>query len=311
MFIKEIEMSEKLKNFYTYLSADNILCSMCGSNEQEIISALVNLVARDDATLDISNAIQEIEKREKLFSTVIAPGLAVPHARIRTLDKPLVAMACCPTGLNWHGQQVKILILLLTPFEEPNLHLQMMAALAKDFTAEDTISQVANLSSPADVLEYFNSKAVTMVDYLTAREVMRANVKTMLDTDTLLEAINAFSSSNAEEFPVVDSNGRPKGIVSLTDLLRHCLPEHMLWMEDLSSIYKMQPFAAMLKNACTTRLADVMNQDFITIGEDIPAVQLAKLFLTDGIRCLVVTDKSGKISGIVKLKEFCAKFFWE
>lgn len=304
-------MTEKLKNFHTYLSEENILCNTCNMSGNELISTLMNMLSKQYSALDVAKAAAEVEKREQLFSTVIAPGLAVPHARLHDIDKPLVAMACCPHGIDFHGHQVKIIVLLLTPFAEPNLHLQLMAALAKDFTAENTIDKVANLSSPAAVLEYFTDQTLTMVDYLTAKEVMRANIKTMRDTDTLLEAINAFSSTNAEEFPVVDACGKPKGIVSLTDLLRHCMPEHMLWMEDLSSIYKMQPFAAMLKNACTTRLADVMNQDFITIGEDIPAVQLAKLFLTDGIRCLVVTDKSGKISGIVKLKEFCAKFFWE
>ena len=304
-------MPEKLKNFYTYLSADKILCNTCGLNEQQIILSLTNLAAKDAPELDIQNAIEEIEKRETLFSTVIAPGLAVPHARLTTIDKPLIAMACCPQGINFHNQQVKILVLLLTPLSEPNLHLQLMAALAKDFSAEDAIDRVAKFTVPQDVIEYFRSKEVVMVDYLTAKEVMRENVKTFLDTDTLLHAINTFSTSPAEEFPVVDKDGNLKGIVSLTDLLRHCLPEHMLWMEDLSGIYKMQPFAEMLKNACTTSIAKVMNQDFITVSEDVPAVQLAKLFLTDGIRCLVVINHEGRLSGIVKLKEFCAKFFWE
>lgn len=304
-------MPEKLKNFYTCLSADNILCNTCGLNEQQIILSLTNLAAKDAPELDIQNAIEEIEKREALFSTVIAPGLAVPHARLTTIDKPLIAMACCPQGINFHNQQVKILVLLLTPLSEPNLHLQLMAALAKDFSAEDAIDRVAKFTVPQDVIEYFRSKEVVMVDYLTAKEVMRENVKTFLDTDTLLHAINTFSTSPAEEFPVVDKDGNLKGIVSLTDLLRHCLPEHMLWMEDLSGIYKMQPFAEMLKNACTTSIAKVMNQDFITVSEDVPAVQLAKLFLTDGIRCLVVINHEGRLSGIVKLKEFCAKFFWE
>lgn len=300
-----------MKNFYTYLLEDNILCNTCGINEQDIILSLMNIIAADAPSLDIPAAIEEVEKREAIFSTVIAPGLAVPHARLVNIDKPLVAMACCPDGITFHNQQVKILVLLLTPISEPNLHLQLMAALAKDFSAEDAIDKVAKFSAPADVIEYFRSKEVVMVDYLTAKEVMRENVRTMLDTDTLLEAINAFSTSNAEEFPVIDAKGNIRGIVSLTDLLRQCMPEHMLWMEDLSSIYKMQPFAAMLENACTTQLSKVMNQDFITVGEDVPAVQLAKLFLTDNIRCLIVTDRNGKISGIVKLKEFCAKFFWE
>lgn len=304
-------MPEKLKNFYTYLSPDNILCNTCGLNGQQLISSLLNLVAKQSNSIDVKNALEEVEKREALFSTVIAPGLAVPHARIASIDKPLVAMACCPDGIDFYNQQVNIIVLLLTPLSEPNLHMQLMAALAKDFSETDAIKKVSKSLNADEVIAYFQSKEVIMVDYLTAKEVMRANVTTLLDTDSLLHAINTFSTTPAEEFPVIDKNGNLKGIVSLTDLLRHCMPDHMLWMEDLSDIYKMQPFAEMLKNACTTSIAKVMNQDFITVSEDVPAVQLAKLFLTDNIRCLVVINNEGKLSGIVKLKEFCAKFFWE
>lgn len=300
-----------MKNFYTYLLEQNILCNNCNMSGSTVIDDLMELLAKECSSLDTKNAADEVEKREKLFSTVIAPGLAVPHARISNIDKPLVAMACCPNGMDFHGQNVKIIVLLLTPISEPNLHLQLMAALAKDFAEENAINMVAKSATPSEVLSYFKTKDVVMVDYLTAKEVMRGNVITLSDTDTLLQAINSFSSSPAEEFPVIDKNGNLKGIVSLTDLLRHCLPENMLWMEDLSSIYKMQPFAEMLKNACTTKISSIMNQDFITVSEDVPAVQLAKLFLTDNIRCLVVINQEGKLSGIVKLKEFCAKFFWE
>ncbi len=304
-------MPDKLKNFYTYLFDDNILCNICGIDDSEIIASLMQLLAVKTPGLDVADAIAEVEKREALFSTVIAPGLAVPHGRINGIDKPLIAMACCPNGVKFHNNTVKIIVLLLTPLAEPNLHLQLMSALARDFSEENAIGKVASLNSPAEVIEYFKSKEVVMVDYLTAREVMRENIITLSENDTLLHAINTFSSSNAEEIPVLGVNGNIKGIVSLTDLLRHCLPDHMLWMDDLSGIYKMQPFAEMLKNACTIRISEVMNQDFITVSEDVPAVQLAKLFLTDNIRCLVVTDKNGKIAGLVKLKEFCAKFFWE
>ena len=204
-----------------------------------IIDKLMNIFATQCNSLDTAEAIKEVEKREAIFSTIIAPGLAVPHARISSIDKPLVAMACCPNGIDFHSQSVKIIVLLLTPIAEPNLHLQLMAALAKDFSEENAINQVANFSNPADVINYFKNKEVLMVDYLTAKEVMRENVITLSDTDTVLQAINNFSSFPAEEFPVIDKNGNLKGIVSLTDLLRHCLPENMLWMEDLSSIYKM------------------------------------------------------------------------
>ena len=41
-YVKELKMPERLKNFYNYLSADNILCNTCGLNEQQIILSLMS-----------------------------------------------------------------------------------------------------------------------------------------------------------------------------------------------------------------------------------------------------------------------------
>ena len=94
-------MPEKMKNFYTYLLENNILCNTCNMNGTTLISKLMNILAGQCNSLDAEDAAKEVEKREALFSTVIAPGLAVPHARISSIDKPLVAMPptifpCCP-----------------------------------------------------------------------------------------------------------------------------------------------------------------------------------------------------------------------
>ena len=74
--------------------------------------------------------------REKRMPTVIGSGLAVPHARSEHVDRLLVAMATSGKGIDFAvpgKPKVNIVILILTPADDPGLHLQVLAALAKDF----------------------------------------------------------------------------------------------------------------------------------------------------------------------------------
>ena len=66
----------------------------------------------------------------------------------------------------------------------------------------------------------------------------------------------------------------------------------------------------LLKTAEENKVADVMREDFITVEADVPAVQLAKLFLVDKVSQLMIT-RDGKYAGVVELKSFCARLFWE
>jgi len=89
------------------------------------------------------------------------------------------------------------------------------------------------------------------------------------------------------------------------------LPEHLLWLEDLSPIYQLQPFSDMLKTADETKVADIMREEFISAHIADPAVKLAKIFLTENLSRLMIIDDDGKPAGVVTLKDFSAKLFWE
>ena len=82
-------------------------------------------------------------------------------------------------------------------------------------------------------------------------------------------------------------------------------------MEDLSPIYRLQPFSDMLKTADETKVADVMREDFTSAPEDAPAVELARIFLINKLSLLIIVDKKGKPAGMVTLKNFSAKLFWD
>ncbi len=306
-------MIESKRHFQEYLSANNIICHAKDPDGDALLKRLLDLLQRHFPELDIDYAAAEVNAREALFPTIIAPGLAVPHARIPNLQEPLVAMGCAPDGVEFHVPEmpVKVMILLLTPLDEPNLHMQLLAALAGDFCAPEAINRVSRLGTPNEVIRYFSGNQVVMPAYLTAADVMREATITLQETDTLHEAIARFATNQVDELPVLDRDGDLRGVVALTDLLKFSLPEHLLWMEDLTPIYQFQPFADMLKSSGDTRIADVMREEFLQVSSSVPAIQLAKLFLVHKVRQLLITDEAGKLAGVVELKEFCSKLFWE
>jgi CBS domain-containing protein len=131
------------------------------------------------------------------------------------------------------------------------------------------------------------------------------------ETDSLLDAVKKFAVTRSEELPVVDNAGDLRGILSLNDLLKYSLPEHLLWLQDLSPIYQLQPFSDMLHTAEETKVADVMREEFISANVKDPAVVLAKTFLTSNVSQLIILDDAGKPAGMVTLKNFSAKLFWD
>ena len=319
-------MNDETKcDFSDFLFANNIVCGVTEIDGGKVIDTLLGLLKRHYPSLNEDEARSEIIKREKVFPCVIAPGLGVPHARLAGLETPVIAIACSPTGITYgNGNDTKtqvislnmsatinVMVLILTPLADPNLHLQVMSMLAKSFSDPADIRLVAGLKTPAEVSSFFATGKVKMPEYLLAKDVMRTDFKPLHETDTIREAIDIFATTQSSSLPVIDSVGDLRGVASLKDILSYTLPEHLLWMENLSPIYRFQPFVDLLKSASDTRVSDIMQELGEPVSEDVPAIQLAKLFLAQETAQLIITDKDGRLAGLVSLREFCAKFFWE
>lgn len=305
-------MNREQKNFSDFLQLNNILCQVSETDGKAVLEKLITLLTRHNSALDVEYIQCEVESREALYPTMIAPGLALPHARIPGLQEALTAVACIPGGCDFGGSdRARVMILLLTPVDNPTLHIQLLAALANEFKDDNAAARIANCATPQDVIDCFARGVNSIPDYLTAADLMEKFPVLLQEADSLLDAVKQFAVTRSEELPVVDNTGDLRGLLTLTDLLSYSLPQHLLWLEDLSPIYKLQPFSDMLKTAGETKVADVMREDFVLAHATDPAVKLAKIFLTDKLHELVIADAENKPVGMVTLKNFSAKLFWE
>ena len=303
---------EDRKHFYDLLSSNNIVCASKISSRDRLLEEMLKLLKRHYPELDIDEAMIEVTAREALFPTVVSPGLAVPHARMPGLPEPQIALFCTPAGVDFRSElgDVKVTILLLTPVDEPNLHLQRLSEIAKTFSDSAMIDKAAACSTPEQVLKLFGTNGQDVEKCLTAGDLMDTPPAILHETDSLSVAIRAFATTKNGELVVLDRDGDLRGVLSLGDLLKYCLPEHLLWMDNLSPIDHFQPFADVLKSSSDSKVADLMRTEFTAVDKSVPAIQLAKLFTIHQLQQLVITDK-GRFVGVVEIRKFCSRLFWE
>ena len=78
--------------------------------------------------------LEILTKREKLGSTAVGNGIAIPHANVSNIDKPYVFVATLVNGLDFNAtddQPVDIIFLLIAPNNDGSEHLQALALISR------------------------------------------------------------------------------------------------------------------------------------------------------------------------------------
>jgi len=291
----------KLSSLFT---PRQVICRIATTDRVACIRALIGKMKQSGVLSNAEAAVKAVLDREALGSTMAAPGLAVPHARVEGVSAPAIAVATSPEGIPFGrdpSERANVIVLILSGPEALGDYLQVLAGVARAFSEPSLVTKVAHLPTPEAVWEFFDKGALP--DFVTAADMMRTKFVALRHTDTLARAIDAFVQHDLEEIPVLDDDGDLVGIVAEEEILKLCLPEYLLWIEDLEPILHFQPFDDVLKDEHETRVAEIMSKKFVTVSEDTPAIQVARELLRAGIRKLYVA-RGKKLVGVITLSHF-------
>lgn len=295
-----------------YLDEECILCNIEAGSRDEVVDRLVELLHRKISAFDRAKAFDAVLERERLAPTVLAEGLALPHARIDGLTRPYLALATTHHGVDFEApgeEPVHVIVLILTPKDDPGAYLRLVASLSKTLAAPHTLKRLMVVDKAREALGILTEGPEKVNIKLNAMNVMNRNPITLDEGDTLAQAIHAFCSNRIMDIPVVDEEGDLRGVIAIEDLLGLSLPQHLLWMEDLTPIENFEPFSELLRKDSETKVADFMHDKFMAIAPEMPAIQLAKIFLMQGIRQIQVVE-GRRFLGSVNLDSFNSQIFW-
>lgn len=99
--------------------------------------------------------------REKIASTAMGHGVALPHAAVDGLQEAAALFCISKEGVPFQssdGQPVKLLVLLLLPRQDRQKHIQTLAAVAHLLDEDETRQKLLNASATADVMNVIRGK---------------------------------------------------------------------------------------------------------------------------------------------------------
>ena len=116
-----------------FLSPDDTLCDVRAADKDRLLRELTGRAA-NALRLDAAVLADAIAQRDRLGSTGMGDGIAIPHARIADLSKPFGLLARLRRAIDFaaiDGQPVDIVFLLLLPAAAHGEQLTALASVAR------------------------------------------------------------------------------------------------------------------------------------------------------------------------------------
>ena len=105
-----------------------------GTTKNEVLGELTDALLRVEKSLDRDEVIRVLQERERLGSTGIGEGVAIPHGKLKDLDRLLIAFGRSGNGVDFDsmdGKPAHLFFLLVAPEESVGVHLKTLARISK------------------------------------------------------------------------------------------------------------------------------------------------------------------------------------
>ncbi|MDH5392726.1 MAG: PTS sugar transporter subunit IIA [Gammaproteobacteria bacterium] len=142
-------------DFTRLISIDRIECNPDIRSKKRVLERLSTLLA--SASDQTSNAIFDtLIERERLGSTGLGHGIALPHGRLGKGDDIIAAFIKLPEAIAFDsadGQPVDLLFALLVPEAKTTEHLQTLAAIARFFSDSTNQQSIRDANNAEEIFQ--------------------------------------------------------------------------------------------------------------------------------------------------------------
>ncbi|MGD2154378.1 MAG: cation:proton antiporter [Gemmatimonadales bacterium] len=145
----------KAVNVLAFFARSATVPDLGGTTRWEVIDELCGRLAGQAGTTGVGECAAAVRQREELQGTGTGGGVAIPHARMPNLKRPVLAFGRSVAGVEWDapdGLPVHLVFLLLSPERESGLQLQILAALASGLAEPTVRERLIHAKSDADTI---------------------------------------------------------------------------------------------------------------------------------------------------------------
>ena len=144
---------EKITEFITVQSVD---LNMKATNKSEAIVELTKLLEKSGKLDNIDKTLEALKEREKLGSTGIGKGVAIPHAKTEFAKDLVIAFGVSKQGVNFNSvddEKVNLFFAFALPLKNSQTYLKILARISRLIRNDDFREKLLGAKTPEQVLE--------------------------------------------------------------------------------------------------------------------------------------------------------------
>lgn len=138
------------------LIQDMILLGLESQEREEALKEMIGFLKKRNRITKEKDLYEKLIQREKLGSTAIGDGVAIPHCKMKGIRDPVVLLAVSEKGVNFYsidGKPSHLFFMVVSSPENPSLNLQILAAIAHLVRKADSLQKkILEAKNVTDIL---------------------------------------------------------------------------------------------------------------------------------------------------------------
>ena len=119
-----------------FLSPNAVISDLHATSKPDVLSELSASLARSQPSLRQERLVEVLKEREKLGSTGIGEGVAIPHGKLDAVGKLVSCVGRAPDGVDFDsmdGRPTHLFFVLVAPENSTGVHLKALARISRLF----------------------------------------------------------------------------------------------------------------------------------------------------------------------------------
>ncbi len=140
------------------LTEEYVVTGLEGDSKEEIINAMIDLVASSPKVIDRTKVREAIFEREKIMSTGVGNGFAIPHGKTDAVSDIVAAFATTARPIDYQSldeKPVRLIFLLVGKDSMVGPHIKLLSRISRLMSKEDFRRGLLDAASPKRILDMF------------------------------------------------------------------------------------------------------------------------------------------------------------
>ena len=144
--------------FKKLISPEVIVMDLKSETKDELLKEMVMVLANSGKVRNWEHVYTDVLDREKIMSTGMDRGIAIPHAKSEGVVSCCVAVGIKKEGVDFGSldkEPSKIFFLIVSPKKANSPHLQILASISSVVRNKETLAKIYEAKTPEDICKIF------------------------------------------------------------------------------------------------------------------------------------------------------------